>query len=237
MFLPRLPSVGLEAIVVCIAVAINVVSGQQAGQKPHIIMHLIDDYGWANAGWHRQADFREVQTPVMNDLVKNGIELDRAYSFQYCSPSRSSLQSGRLPTHVNTENLGTQAWNPKDPVSGFAGIPRNMTGMAVHMKAGGYATHQVGKWDAGMATHDHTPQGRGYDSSLGYFCHANDYWYFLRTICLYKYTTKHSESKAPLTLSTVCIIFSIFIAKCFEKGERLSLQHITRLVPRPSMCA
>ena len=27
-----------------------------------------------------------------------------------------------------------------------------------------------------MATVDHTPHGRGYDTSLGYFCHANDYW-------------------------------------------------------------
>jgi arylsulfatase I/J len=27
-----------------------------------------------------------------------------------------------------------------------------------------------------MATPDHTPQGRGYDSSFGYFHHANDYW-------------------------------------------------------------
>lgn len=51
-----------------------------------------------------------------------------------------------------------------------------MTGMAEHMRAGGYRTHQVGKWDAGMATWEHTPQGRGYDSSLGYFCHCNDYW-------------------------------------------------------------
>ena len=27
-----------------------------------------------------------------------------------------------------------------------------------------------------MATPDHTPQGRGYDTSLIYFHHANDYW-------------------------------------------------------------
>merc|ERR1712072_1330056 len=73
-------------------------------------------------------------------------------------------------------NLDMTAFNPADPVSGFAGIPRNMTGMAEHMKRGGYATHQTGKWDAGMATPDHTPQGRGYDTSLGYFHHANDYW-------------------------------------------------------------
>merc|ERR1719401_1097513 len=73
-------------------------------------------------------------------------------------------------------NLGMESYNPRDLVSGFAGIPRNMTGMAEHMKRAGYATHQVGKWDAGMATPDHTPHGRGYDTSLGYFHHSNDYW-------------------------------------------------------------
>jgi len=30
--------------------------------------------------------------------------------------------------------------------------------------------------DAGMATHDHTPQGRGYDTGLSYFHHSNDYY-------------------------------------------------------------
>jgi arylsulfatase A-like enzyme len=32
------------------------------------------------------------------------------------------------------------------------------------------------QWDAGMATRDHLPTGRGYDSSLHYFHHANDFW-------------------------------------------------------------
>ena len=148
--------------------------------KPHILMLVADDFGWANAGWHRSADDkgrREVQTPNMDALVKEGIELDQAYSYKTCSPSRSALQSGRLPTHVNIDN-GEDAWmfNSNDPVSGFAGIPRNMTCIAQHMKRAGYATHQTGKWDVGMATYDHTPLGRGYDSSLGYFAHSNDYW-------------------------------------------------------------
>ena len=38
------------------------------------------------------------------------------------------------------------------------------------------APPQVGKWDAGMATPDHTPRGRGYHSALNYFHHCNDYW-------------------------------------------------------------
>ena len=138
------------------------------------------------------------------------------YSYMFCSPTRSSLQSGRLPVHVNVLNLQPTTWNPQDPVSGFAAIPRNskygpcrppvtgpptslaltpllsvvlsvpaccrlpayylVTGIASKLKQAGYSTHQVGKWDAGMATVDHTPHGRGYDTSLGYFCHANDYW-------------------------------------------------------------
>jgi arylsulfatase B len=51
-----------------------------------------------------------------------------------------------------------------------------MTGIAEKLGAIGYATHAVGKWDAGMATMHHTPAGRGFQSWLGYFGHCNDYW-------------------------------------------------------------
>jgi arylsulfatase A-like enzyme len=97
---------------------------------------------------HRPAGFREVQTPTMDGLVKQGIELDRAYAYKFCSPTRSALQSGRLPVHVNTMNLLPNVNNPLDPVSGFAGIPRNMTGIAAKLREVGYRTHQVGKWGA-----------------------------------------------------------------------------------------
>jgi arylsulfatase B len=146
------------------------------GSKPHIIMHLVDDWGWANAGWHQPTPNPEVRTPRMDALVAQGIELDRAYAYQFCSPSRCSLQSGRNPLHVNTENDDLSIHNPADPVSGFSGIPRNMTGMATLMRQGGYRTHQIGKWDAGWATLDHIPTGRGYDTSFGYAHHFNDYF-------------------------------------------------------------
>ena len=51
-----------------------------------------------------------------------------------------------------------------------------MTGVAQKLRSAGYRTVFTGKWDAGMATPTHTPAGRGYDSSLNYFHHANDYW-------------------------------------------------------------
>jgi len=146
-------------------------------KPPHIIQILADDYGWADVGFHRKEDpTNEVQTPNIDQLVADGIELDRHYVFKYCSPTRSALISGRNPIHVNVLNLEPTYHNPKDPVSGFSAVPRNITGIAAKLKSGGYATHMVGKWDAGMATPDHTPKGRGFDTSLHYFHHANDYW-------------------------------------------------------------
>jgi len=153
-------------------------------KKPHVVLILADDYGWGNIGVHRRLNLTddqkqaqaEVHTPNLDSLIRHGVLLDRHYAYKICSPSRSSLQSGRLAVHVNSVNTGVTYWNPGDNVSGFAGIPRNMTGLAQKMKEGGYSTHMVGKWDAGMATPQHTPIGKGYDTWLGYFQHANDYW-------------------------------------------------------------
>ena len=44
---------------------------------PHIVFLLVDDFGWADAGWHRPAGYAEVETPRMDELVRDGIELDR----------------------------------------------------------------------------------------------------------------------------------------------------------------
>ena len=109
--------------------------------KPHVVFMLVDDWGWANVGYHRDPPTREVDTPNMDSLVKEGLELDQHYVYKFCSPSRSSLMTGRLPIHVNDLNLLLTMYNPKDPVSGYAGIPRNMTGIASKMKEAGYATH------------------------------------------------------------------------------------------------
>mmetsp|Transcript_23658 Transcript_23658/g.55156 ORF Transcript_23658/g.55156 Transcript_23658/m.55156 type:complete len:703 (-) Transcript_23658:83-2191(-) len=161
----------------------EVLKAEAAPPKPHILLLLSDDYGWANWGYHNDGSGphgkqlqAEIHTPNLDKLAREGVVLDRHYAFRICSPARSSLMSGRLPMHVNWINTGLTFYNPKDPVSGSAGIPRNMTGMAEKLKEGGYKTHMVGKWDAGAATPEHTPWGRGFDSFVGYLQHANDYW-------------------------------------------------------------
>ena len=154
--------------------------------KPHLVFMLVDDWGWANVGYHRNPPTKEVATPNIDALVKEGLELDQHYAYKFCSPSRSCLMSGRLPVHVNDKNANPDIHNPNDTESGFAGIPRHMTGLASKLHTAGYATHQVGKWDAGMATQDHTPTGRGFQSSFGYFHHDNDYYTEKVGACIYK---------------------------------------------------
>lgn len=50
----------------------------------------------------------EVQTPTLDQLVRDGIELDRAYAYKCCSPTRSAFQSGRHPYHVNAMNVSLE---------------------------------------------------------------------------------------------------------------------------------
>ena len=45
-----------------------------AAPKPHILAIIADDYGWGNVGYHRAVPTREVATPTLDGLVKNGLE-------------------------------------------------------------------------------------------------------------------------------------------------------------------
>lgn len=141
-------------------------------QAPNVVFIMMDDVGWGNVGYNRNPQTAEVWTPNIDRLATvEGLRLNRHYVFYSCTPTRTSTLSGRLPVHVST--------NLSDPEFPNTGIPKKMTAMAEKFKEstlGKYATHMVGKWDAGMATPEHTPKGRGFDSSLIYWGHMNDYW-------------------------------------------------------------
>ena len=121
-----------------------------ASSRPvHIVMFLADDLGWADVDWHRDDAYPERATPALDQLRREGVELNRAYAFKYCAPSRAALLSGRHPIHVTVLNTDPGVRNPLDDESGFAGIPRSMTCIATLLKRAGYRTHFTGKWDVG----------------------------------------------------------------------------------------
>lgn len=80
---------------------------------------LVDDWEWDNVGYHRDLPTKEVVTPNIDNLVREGLELDQHYTFKFCSPSCSSLMSGRLPIHVDAH---PDIYNPLDLISGFCRI-------------------------------------------------------------------------------------------------------------------
>lgn len=92
----------LIAIVATAALA-SAAASPAAAPRPHVILVALDDYGWADS-WHRPAGSNESQIPTLDALVAEGIDLARHYVFQYCSPSRSALHTGRNPLHVNVLN-------------------------------------------------------------------------------------------------------------------------------------
>ena len=144
--------------------------------KPHIVFVLVDDWGWANVGYHRNPPTKEVVTPNIDSLLEEGLELDQHYAYKFCSPSRSSLLSGRLPIHVNDQNVPIFKYNPNDQVSGYGGIPPNMTDISTKLSGAGYTAHHVGKWHAGAAKMEQMPTGRGFQSCFGYLDGFNDYY-------------------------------------------------------------
>ena len=69
---------------------------------PHIIFMFADDLGWNNLGYKQveHSGSTELRTPTLDGLAASGLQMERLYSYKYCSPTRSSFLSGRLPMHV-----------------------------------------------------------------------------------------------------------------------------------------
>lgn len=139
-----------------------------ADPRPNLVFLLADDQGWNNSGLNNPTLIGD----HTRDVVKEGIKFNRHYVFKFCSPTRSSLMSGRWPIHVNQENSATE--------QRYAGVPLNMTTMSEKLSAAGYICHHFGKWHIGQATMAHTPAGRGFRTSLSFFNFGEDHFTQLR---------------------------------------------------------
>ncbi len=134
-------------------------------KPPHLVLALVDDFGWHAPGFRN----KDVSSPTLDRLAnEEGRVLSRHYVYQFCSPSRCSALSGRLGIHVNELN---------GPITiPGQGIPRNMSTIADKLRRGGYRTHMVGKWHGGAGSWGNIPAARGFDTSLCFFACCEDHW-------------------------------------------------------------
>jgi len=70
--------------------------GLQAKDKPtNFVIFLTDDQGWGDLGVQGHP---RIKTPNLDKFAKQGVRLTQCYSAcGVCSPSRSSILTGRTP--------------------------------------------------------------------------------------------------------------------------------------------
>ena len=136
-----------------------------AAKAPHIIVALVDDLGRNNVPWYNP---KQTMDSGLKELVETeGAIFDRFYTYKFCSPTRSSLLSGRFPIHVNQGN-------PKG-VGVVGGIDLRMKLLPEKMKKAGYKTAMVGKWHCGARSNANLPINRGFDYHLGFLSGGEDH--------------------------------------------------------------
>lgn len=142
----------------------------QAQTKPNVILILVDDMGYSDAG----AFGGEVRTPNIDRLAKNGLRFTQAYNSARCCPSRASLLTGLYSHQAGIANFtGADMSASKGPA--YRGrLNKHSVTLAEVLKPVGYNTYGVGKWHVG---HQESPQNRGFDEYYGYIRgYSADQW-------------------------------------------------------------
>ena len=152
----------LFTLVICVGM-------QAQTKKPNIVFLLIDDLGYADCGFNGGKD---ILTPNIDKLAKEGSILKNHYVQSVCSPTRSALMTGRYPTRTGVYNVIT----PGAPW----GLPLNERTLANALKEEGYSTAITGKWHLGEFEKSYQPNARGFDHQYGHFLGALDYFTHVR---------------------------------------------------------
>ncbi len=106
---------------------------------PNIILIIADDLAWDDSTPYGHPS---VRTPHLQRMAETGMRFDRAMlTISSCSPSRSSIITGRYPHQTDAEQLH---WP----------LPKNQTTFVEILKKSGYWTAAAGKWHLGDAIKD-----------------------------------------------------------------------------------
>src|SRR5947209_6371110 len=88
-----------------VAIAVLMLAGLRANAapRPNIILIIADDMGAEDSGAYGSA---AVKTPNLDRMAKEGMRFTRAFNTcSSCSPSRSSIITGRYPHATGAERL------------------------------------------------------------------------------------------------------------------------------------
>lgn len=127
--------------------------------KPNIVIILADDQGWGDLS---ATGNKNIHTPNVDLIAKNGATLKHFYVSPVCSPTRAELLTGRYHPRSNVFDTSV----------GGERIDLDETTIAEVFQKAGYATGAFGKWHNGMQYPYH-PNARGFDEYYGF---ASGHW-------------------------------------------------------------
>jgi hypothetical protein len=132
--------------------------GQAPSFKPNILFILADNLGYGELGVYGGGATRGAPTSRIDRLASEGLRLTNMNMETQCTPSRSSLLTGRFSIRSGTYAVP------------FGGVPEGLTQwevtIAEALSAVGYATALHGKWHHG--SHDgRLPNDQGFDEWFG----------------------------------------------------------------------
>ncbi len=128
-------------------------------QRPNIILIVADDLGWGDVGFHGSP----IQTPHIDQLAKEGLELDRFYVNPACTPSRAAILSGQYPGRAGLHR-GVIRPNRK------GGMPSEMLLLPEMLAEIGYEHRAcLGKWHLGHSHVQYHPLNNGFTYFYGHY--------------------------------------------------------------------
>jgi arylsulfatase A-like enzyme len=135
-------------------------------RRPNVLLILVDDLGYGDLGCYGS---REVRTPNLDRLAKDGVRLTDCYAAApVCSPTRAALITGRYPQRAGFE------WVIRYHEKG-RGLPATGASLPALLKKGGYATGLFGKWHLGYRP-AFAPNAHGFDTFFGFLAADLDYY-------------------------------------------------------------
>ena len=148
----------LRTVVLMLALGVAAGTASAAPERPNVVIFLADDLGWADVGFHGN---KQIDTPSLDRLAREGMELSRFYTTPICSPTRAALMTGRDPIRLGVVYAVILPWTN-------AGIHPDEHFMPQSFLAAGYQTAMVGKWHLGHAQQTYHPNERGFEHFYGH---------------------------------------------------------------------
>ncbi len=129
----------------------------QADDRPNVIIMVADDLGWNDVGYHGG----DIDTPSLDRLAREGMQLDHFYTTPICSPTRAALMTARNPMRLGIAYGVVMAWDT-------IGVHPDERFMPEAFLEAGYQTGMVGKWHLGHAQQTYHPNERGFEHFYGH---------------------------------------------------------------------